>query len=334
MRRHKQLPPLSLKFRTFGVMSASAMASAKGLDQHHCDLCGQACSGVRHFALSCSGLNSIRDDQQFACKGEVSEFTLCTGIPETTFWYTPPQPYRPKPQPVLFPCKTSFFTDGSADPSNLPNVRLSSWSVVQSETMGMVSEVISGIMPGPLHNILRAETFALLQVLRLCCEADIYIDNSTVVLYANDMIRNGFRPALWESKADGDLWALIASELVLRSPDSIHVYKVKAHMAFEEAANSFQQWLVTGNAAADKLAKRALASHVEDNNLQDRTTQESTQIDDAFRCPETSSIILADTRGCEGKTRLSSRAPIVLGCWSFQRGKGSGQTLASPNADL
>ena len=57
-------------------------------------------------------------------------------------------------------------------------------------------------------------------------------------------------------------------------------------MAFEEAANSFQQWLVTGNAAADKLAKRALASYVEDNNLQNRTTQESTQIDDAFRCAQ------------------------------------------------
>ena len=61
LRRHKQLPPLSLKFRTFGMMSASAMASAQGLDQYHCDLCGQAFSGTRHFALSCSGLDSITD---------------------------------------------------------------------------------------------------------------------------------------------------------------------------------------------------------------------------------------------------------------------------------
>ena len=158
--------------------------------------------------------------------------------------------------------------------------------MVQSGTMEMVSEVTSGLTPGPLHNILRAETFALLQVLRLCCEADIYIDNSAVVLYANDILRNGFRPAHWESKADGDLWTLTASELVSRPPNARHVFKVKAHVAFEEASDSFRRWLVTGNAASDKLAKRPLASYVEDNNLQNRTTQESTQIDDAFRCAQ------------------------------------------------
>ena len=105
-------------------------------------------------------------------------------------------------------------------------------------------------------------------------------------MYANDILRNSFRLAHWESKADGDLWALIASELVSRPPNAIRVLKVKAHMAFEEASDSFQQWLVTGNAAADKLAKRALTAYVDGNNLQNRTTQESTQIDDAFRCAQ------------------------------------------------
>ena len=87
----------------------------------------------------------------------------------------------------------------------------------------------------------------------------IYIDSSTVVFDANDILANGFKPSSWEARADGDLWALTAAELISRPNESIQRLKVKAHSSPAEAVDSFHHWLIAGNAAVDRLAKLTLA---------------------------------------------------------------------------
>ena len=138
--------------------------------------------------------------------------------------------------------------------------------------------------PGAVHNILRAETFALYQVLRFANRPDVYIDNSTVVFHANEVLTHGFHPSSWESRADGDLWSLVAAEMVSTPKDSIRVLKVKAHSSLEDAVDSFHQWLVAGNAAADSLAKATLTTYLKENKAESRSLHETTTIDDAFVC--------------------------------------------------
>ena len=120
LRRHKNLPPLSGKIRTFGLVSASAMANAKAVEEYHCAACGEAVSGTRHLALHCAGLADIRNDPKFRFKANPPEFTRCTEIPERPFIFWPSVPYTPELQQVFFPERTSFFADGSADPTDLP----------------------------------------------------------------------------------------------------------------------------------------------------------------------------------------------------------------------
>ena len=65
------------------MMSASAMARSKGLGEYHCAVCAQVASGTKHLALHIPGLAHIRNDAQFQCGAETSDFTECAGIPET-----------------------------------------------------------------------------------------------------------------------------------------------------------------------------------------------------------------------------------------------------------
>ena len=146
--------------------------------------------------------------------------------------------------------------------------------------MGPVVQIRSGITPGPIHNILRAETFAF----RLANRPDFYIDNSTVVFYASDILAHGCHLSSWESRADGDLWSLIAAEIVTRPKDSVRVFKVKAHSSPEDAVDAVHQWLAAGNAAADKMAKTTLAVYTQESSFQTRVIQETTRIDHAFVC--------------------------------------------------
>ena len=260
------------------------MARSKGLDEYRCETCGQVASGTKHLALLCPGLTQVRSAPEFRCKMDTSDFTRCTKIPETRFFCCPSTPFAPEPHTVLFKERASFFTDGSANQANPPNIRLSSWSVVHSDHMGRLTHISSGITRGLVHNILRAETFALYQVLRLANKPDVYVDNSTVVFYANEILTHGFHPSSWESRADGDLWPLIAAEMLSRPKDSIRVIKVKAHSSLEDAVDSFHQWLVARNAAADRWAKIALPTYVKENQLDSCAIPELTKIDDAFIC--------------------------------------------------
>ena len=71
-----------------------------------------------------------------------------------------------------------LFTDGSAYPANLPEVRTASWAVWSQEHGRLLA---SGYLPGRNHTINRAELFAVIQALRITLCLTIFTDSSYVV---------------------------------------------------------------------------------------------------------------------------------------------------------
>ena len=257
---HKNLPPLSVKYRTFGILSGSATARIQGLEVGTCELCGSRKMGQVHTVEECPALECVRQLPKSARIPMIPRFTRCTGIPTSQFWSDPGhlEPWRPD---MILP-SADLFTDGSASPTDLPNVRLSAWAVVRANPNGTMVDVASGPTPGPVHNILRAETFAALVALRSAVRVNLFIDNSTVVMHLCRLLTLGFDPFIWASGPDTDLWSALAAEIISRPPGMITVTKVRSHLDLELACNSRDRWLILGNSKADSLAKQALSTHL------------------------------------------------------------------------
>ena len=154
-----------------------------------------------------------------------------------------------------------FFTDGSADPPDLKQATIAGWAVVQGiATTHNFSLVCSGPLPGPVQNILRAETYALLQILRQTVPCTVYCDNATVCQYFQDLLTEPFCLADWHTKADPDLWVEISQLLFAAGPHLARVQKVKAHLDVRQAQSDQEAWLILGNAQADAFAKKAQKS--------------------------------------------------------------------------
>ena len=117
---------------------------------------------------------------------------------------------------------------------------------------------LHGITPGPFHTIARAETYAVLQAIRLHTKVTLYVDNQGVVSNLNRILREGYHPMNWRSTPNNDLWALISQCVVTRPFSSILVKKVKSHLRIGDHMTPHEQWLTKGNDAADEVAKEAL----------------------------------------------------------------------------
>ena len=250
----KQLPPLALKFRTFGILSGTAAAQMKGKMETKCELC----RGQRHMVLDCPSTQKLRDKPQYCRLATVPTFTRCTGIPVRV---TPWQPL-PKNHVSNFSHGRQFshiFTDGSASPPQYPSVRLSSWSVVGCHSQGDRYHLIaSGLTPGYVHNICRAETFAALMAVEQITACTLYIDNQGVVNNLRKIMNNGCDPLVWRSHPNVDLWTNISNILVARGPNAFQVVKVESHQDASEAITSLGAWTIRGNDKADELVKNQL----------------------------------------------------------------------------
>ena len=170
---------------------------------------------------------------------DVPLFTRCTGIPTTAPLFA-----EPIPDPLvssMIPA-ASVFADGSAFPTDLPNPRLSLWSVVVSCDQKTFKPWSNGPTPGPV-NILRAETLAVLYALRSVRDIVLFVDNITVVHGLTSILAHGFDRQCWDSKADVDLWVAI---------------KVKSHVDQARVSTPYDQWTKDGNDFADHHAKLAL----------------------------------------------------------------------------
>ena len=140
---------------------------------------------------------------------------------------------------------------------DLPNPKLSAWSAVMAGN-GSLALLGSGPTPGPIHTILRAETFAVLWTLRAVKDVSLFVDNSTVVHGLNSILSCGFDRQAWDTKADIDLWVEIAAEIVARPAGLAKVTKVKSHVDSARLITPYDHWIKEGNDAADGYAKAAL----------------------------------------------------------------------------
>ena len=125
--------------------------------------------------------------------------------------------------PLELVSMADLFRDGSASPTDLPNIRLSARSMVRAHPGGSFTKLANGPSPGAFHNILRAETYAVLVALRITIRVNLFVDNSTVVNHLNRLLLTGFDPFQWAAGPDVDLWSAIAAE-VIKPPSRVHNY--------------------------------------------------------------------------------------------------------------
>ena len=87
----KHLPPLAMKFRTFGVLSGTAVARMRGQEEACCELCGGPQAGQRHLVLECPATKTVRDRPKYGAVPQLHTFTQCTGIPACSHPWGPLQ---------------------------------------------------------------------------------------------------------------------------------------------------------------------------------------------------------------------------------------------------
>ena len=190
-------PPLSLKCRTLGVLSGSALAKIRGDDEVKCELCGSSQSGQGHLVMHCPSTAHLQAKPEHAPLLCLRPFTRCTGIPCSQLkWpsYISPELRNAIPLNVRCP----VFTDGSAFAPKLPRIRISGWAVVMATDQGFI-EASSGLTAGDSHNIARAETMAVVRALQTFGKLDIFCDNAGVVRNMLHILEHGFHFVDWRN---------------------------------------------------------------------------------------------------------------------------------------
>ena len=249
-------PSLATKFRTLGLLTASAVASVQQRDN---PMCGDDPNGGQlHIAAECRAFRDIRDAPENNLFWEAHPFTQCTGIPCRA------RPAEPLPEYISQPNDSwtghaFIFTDGSASPPELPQARLSSWSAVAArDKLAPIYIIVSGLTPGIYHDICRAETFTVLQAVMAFQGGIIFCDNASVVATWNNILSSNLDMFTLRGHPNYDLWTQIISLLVAKGPGNFSVQKIKAHRSHEEASGAEDNWLIAGNEKADGAAKQAL----------------------------------------------------------------------------
>ena len=147
-----------------------------------------------------------------------------------------------------------IFTDGSCfDPENRA-ISLAAWSCVLASKEKVLG---SGLLPGFLQCIPRAELWAVIQAFRWCrehhCVARIFSDAAFVVNGVAELRRVRHVPPNWHHQ---DLWQELWQLICTTSPD-MQVLKVKAHQDLAKLDDQRSQWLAYWNTVADTSAKIA-----------------------------------------------------------------------------
>ena len=255
--------PLARRFRTLGILSGSAKAQINGRDRVACEFCNASEAGQCHVVLRCPKTQHIRDLPKYQALQHASTFTRCTGIP-TGHPLTrssvdfKPHSFNANTEPII------LCTDGSAGPSDLPNVRISVWAAVVATAQGSTfSPLAAGITPGQFHDICRAETFGVLVCLEYNRACHIHCDNQSVVTMFQKVLAAPFSPFQFRAHPNYDLWLRISHLLWTRPPNLVRVSKIKAHRCLDSIADDSQRWLAAGNQQADLLAKQVLQARTQ-----------------------------------------------------------------------
>ena len=252
--------PLALRYRTFGILSGSAVAQMNNTEEKKCEFCTSTDTGHIHLVTSCAATEAIRNSPEYSELKKTNIFTRCTGIPAQVKVVPTDSDTSLGATPVSDPNKVYYvFTDGSASPADLPQVRLSSWAMVWTDThLGSFPSSWEGITPGPFHTIARAETYAVVQALKTHPRLVLHIDNQGVVSNLKRISREGYNPLGWRAVPNNDLWLTISQLVVSRPKSWIAAVKVKSHLKISDQMSPTEQWLTRGNDCADEKAKEVL----------------------------------------------------------------------------
>ena len=258
---HQELPPLSLSFRVGKILSASALATFRGLSHFDCEFCGSTESDTRHLVDHCPAFSHTRDNHGYTDFRDAPLLTRCTGIPSLP---VPPTLDAPEegPGPTNVTKDSVFFTDGSAVSPDLPAIRAASWSIVVAHPDGSFPLVRRGLLPGRIQTIGRAELFAFLVLPRTGGQGTVFIDCQYILDGVHKLCTRLFHELDWLSQPDADLWKEVMSWLVAKGPLCLHPCKVKAHQTPSTASSTYECFLIQGNAAADHAPKSYLKKAV------------------------------------------------------------------------
>ena len=145
----------------------------------------------------------IRPNPEFAICQKAPMLTKLTGIPTCSEVLPPATPCNPSDLPRG---RLYIFTDGSANLPGFPKVCRSSWAFVFSSTyLGNFQTGLSGIVPGNIHDICRAETFAVYMAIASSQQCHTYCDNSSVVATFRHIQNHCWDGFKWRSHPNQDL---------------------------------------------------------------------------------------------------------------------------------
>ena len=273
-------PPLSLRYRTMGVLSGSALATIRGDDVSKCELCGSDQSGQQFLVLHCPATAHLRSRPDQAPLLCLHPFTRCTGIPGSQpKWpmYSSPESVVPgrrflRMDQLLLP---TFPESGSRDGQWRAPQMMDFWKFAADSHPG-----------GSIHNIARAETMAIVRELQSFTNLDIFCDNSGVVGNLSHILAHGFHLVDWRTQPNSDLWIQIATLIISRRPGSVGIFKVKSHRTLPAEAPEDERWKTCGNDFVDLCAKAAVKKYLDCKipGFRDWIQTEASQVDLAIRC--------------------------------------------------
>ena len=127
-----------------------------------------------------------------------SRATLLAGLPSLSIppKQIPRQEHSAAGGEIQNISEVCLFTDGSGDPSELPALTLTAWSVVAWVPPCSSVPMDWGPLPGQEHSIVRAEAFALLRPFDCPCPCKVFCDNAAVCANFRHLLSTPFLPHL------------------------------------------------------------------------------------------------------------------------------------------
>ena len=196
----QQYNSLLANYASRAIMSMEAKSHFLAVSEASCQLCGAA-GGPVHLLRSCSATQHLREQGmsaellQFSCSVGVSG--LFPHLPRLDFLAKhlrelPDVPFGPYLRDDVHLC-----TDRSTMHGSFSKLALSSWSLVLAEE-GLCERTVvsSGLLPGVVQNIARAELYAVLQAVLSAPSGFIYSDSLGTVQGFQKLQHVGFSEGL------------------------------------------------------------------------------------------------------------------------------------------
>ena len=240
-----------------------------------CVFCGAADS-VFHRNWICPALESARTSCPADLRQSIAAFPLATSCHG---WFPVPPTFSAFRQhlstlpdetwsfdiPAQVPAQLELFTDGACERPHDVFCRLASWGVTVFQPATMTFEpVSSGVLPGIIQTIVRAEFVAVVAALKFARSTRrpfrLWVDNQQVFVFLT-ALASGASPAVSPRKPNHDVKCEVRDLFLCLQSLCLGVQKVCSHQNVTALTAEAEIWACTGNDSADSVASAALASH-------------------------------------------------------------------------